>query len=114
MRQVPLLKPSKYGQLSTLRRAALHFGHELLLLHPPVLEPDCDLPLRQVGRGRYLPPLVLGDEFIGGVLFLQLLQLDLGVRYPLLPAATERRAVVLMCHHICLESRQREAYRQAV
>lgn len=34
------------GRLTrVLRRAALHFGHELLLLHPPVLEPDGDLPL---------------------------------------------------------------------
>lgn len=84
-----------------LRRAALHFGHELLLLHPPVLEPDGDLPLRQVGRGGDLPPLVLGDEFVCGVLFLQFFQLDLGVRYPLLPAPAERRAVVLVRHHIC-------------
>lgn len=84
-----------------LRRSALHFGHELLLLHPPVLEPDGDLPLRQVGRGGDLPPLVLGDEFVGCVLFLQFFQLDLGVRYSLLSAPAERRAVVLVRHHIC-------------
>lgn len=84
-----------------LRSAGLHFGHELLLLHPPVLEPDGDLPLRQVGRGRDLPPLVLGDEFVSGVLFLQFFELELGVRYPLLPAPAERRAVVLVRHHIC-------------
>lgn len=84
-----------------LRRAGLHFGHELLLFHPSVLEPDGDLPLRQVGRGGDLPPLVLGDEFVGRVLFLQFFQLDLSVRYPLLPAPAERRTVVLVRHHIC-------------
>lgn len=84
-----------------LWRGALHFGHELLLLHPPVLEPDGDLPLRQVGRGGDLPPLVLGDEFVGCVLFLQFFQLNLGVRYSLLSAPAERRAVVLVRHDIC-------------
>lgn len=87
-----------------LRRAALDFGYELLLLHPPVLEPDGYLPLRQVGRGGNLPPLVLGDEFVCSVLFLQFFQLDLGVRYPFLPATTERRAVMLVRHHICLKT----------
>lgn len=87
-----------------LRRAALHFGHKLLLLHPPVLEPDGDLPLRQVGHCWNLPPLVLGDEFVGGVLFLQFFELELGVRYPLLSASAERRAVVLVRHHICLKA----------
>lgn len=86
---------------SSSRRTGLHFGHELLLLHPPVLEPDGDLPLGQVGRGRYFPPLVLGDELVGRVLLLQLLELQLGVRDPLLPPAAERRAFVLVRHHIC-------------
>lgn len=56
-----------------LRSAGLHFGHKLLLLHPPVLEPDGDLALRQVGRSRDFSPLFLGDELVSGVLLLELL-----------------------------------------
>lgn len=97
-----------------LRRSGLHFCHELLLLHPPVLEPDGDLPLRQVGGSGDLPPLVLGYEFVGSVFFLQLLQLHLGVGDPLLSAAAERRAVMLMSHHICERAdREKRAERQA-
>ena len=33
----------------------------LLALHPPVLEPDLDLSLRQVEVPRQLPPLLLRD-----------------------------------------------------
>lgn len=84
-----------------LRRTVLHLGHELLLLHPSVLEPDGDLPLRQVSCGGDPPPLVLGDEFVCRVLLLQLFQLDLGVRYSFLPATAEWRALVLVHHHIC-------------
>lgn len=90
-----------------LRRVALHFGHELLLLHPPVLEPNGDLPLRQVGGGGDLPPLVFGDELVRGVFFLQLFQLDFGVRYSLLPAPPERRTVVLVRHHVCWKADRR-------
>lgn len=96
-----------------LRRGGLHFSHELLLLHPPVLEPDGDLPLRQVDRGGNLPPLILGDEFVGRVLFLQFFELEFGVRYPFLPAPAERRAVVLVSHHVCWKNGQREEGRQA-
>lgn len=83
-----------------LGRAGLDFGHKLFLLDAPVLEPDGDLALGQVGGGGDLPPLVLGDELVGGVLLLQLLQLQLGIRDALLSAAAEGRAVVLVRHHV--------------
>lgn len=75
--------------LPCLRRAGLDFGDEFLFFYPPVLKPNGDLPLGQVSDGRNLSPLVLCDKFVGAVLFLQFLQLHLGVGYSLLSAAAE-------------------------
>lgn len=66
----------------------LGFTDEFLLLHPPVLEPDGNLTLREVGGSRDAPPLVFGDELAGCVLFLQLLELNLGVRDAFFAPAT--------------------------
>lgn len=52
----------------------------LLVLHPPVLEPDLDLSLREVQVPRELPPLLLGDVRVEEELLLQLEGLELGVR----------------------------------
>lgn len=98
-----LIPPVMVRMSRMLRRAVFHFCHKLLLLYPPILEPDSDLPLRKVGRGRNLLPLVLRDEFVGGVFFLQLLQLHLCVRYPLLPSSTKRGTFLLVGNHICRE-----------
>lgn len=49
------------------------FIDNFLLLYASVLEPYCDLSLGQVGLGRYPPPFVLRDKFVGGVLALQFL-----------------------------------------
>ena len=59
----------------------------LLALHPAVLEPDLDLPLRQVQVPRQLPPLLLRDVRVEEELLLQLERLVLGVGLPLLPHA---------------------------
>lgn len=69
-------------------RAWFRFTDEFLLLHPPVLEPDGDLAFGEISSGRYSPSLVFGDELAGCVLFLQLLQLDLGVRNSLFAASS--------------------------
>lgn len=42
----------------------------LLVLHPPVLEPDLHLPLRQVEVPGQLPPLLLRDVRVEQELFL--------------------------------------------
>lgn len=54
----PLLNPLTGG---------LQFIDDLFLFDSPVLEPDCDLSLREVCRGRYPPPLVFSNEFIRSV-----------------------------------------------
>lgn len=56
----------------------------LLVLHPPVLEPDLHLTLRQVQIARQLPALLLGDVGVEEELLLQLQRLELGVGFPLL------------------------------
>lgn len=78
----------------------LGFTDEFLLLDPPVLEPDGDLALREVGGGRDAPPLVFGDELAGRVLLLQLLQLDLRVWDALLASAAIAADLGLQRHHI--------------
>ena len=57
----------------------------LLVLHPPVLEPDLHLPVRETEALRYLLPLLPRDEVVAPVLPLQRLDLRLRVRLPLLP-----------------------------
>lgn len=71
---------------------ALEFIDDFLLLYAPVLKPDCHLSLCQVCLRGYPPPFVLGDEFIGGVLPFQFLELHLGVWHTLL-SPTANRAV---------------------
>lgn len=88
--------------------AALGFTDKFLLLDSPVLEPDGDLALREVGGGRDAPPLVFGDELAGCVLLFQLLQLDLGVRDALLAPATVTADLRLQWHNICVDPGERE------
>lgn len=84
----------------------LGFTDKFLLLDSPVLEPDGDLTLWEVGGGRDAPSLVFGDEFAGCILFLQLLQLDLGVRDPLFTPTTVTADLRLQWHHICEKRRK--------
>lgn len=65
-----------------LRRLPLRV---LFVLHPAVLEPYLDLPLRKVEVSRQLPPLLLGHVGVEEELLLQLQGLELGVRLALLP-----------------------------
>lgn len=81
------------GVVSSRSAAAFDFGDDFLFLHPPVLKPNSDLSLREVGDGGDLSPLVLGDEFVAGVFLLQLLQLPLAIRDPFLPTPAEGAAV---------------------
>lgn len=85
---------------SLLWSAAFNFGNKFLFLYPPVLKPDCDLPLGQVGYRRNLSPLVFRDEFVGGILFLQFLKLHFGVRYPFLSTSAKRAPVMLVGNNI--------------
>jgi len=55
-----------------------------LVLHPPVLEPDLDLTLRQVEIARQLPAFLLRHVGVEQELLLQLQRLEFGVRFPLL------------------------------
>lgn len=57
----------------------------LLVLHPPVLEPDLHLPLGQVQVPRQLPPLLLRNVRVEQELLLQLQRLELGVGLAFLP-----------------------------
>lgn len=56
-----------------------------LHFHPTVLEPDLDLPLRQVERARHLVPPVPREVHVKEELLLQLERLIFGVRTSLLP-----------------------------
>lgn len=64
--------------------SGLEFIDDFFLFDPPVLEPDCDLPLREVCRGWYPPPFVLGNEFVRSVFPFEFFQLHLSVRHALL------------------------------
>lgn len=81
--------------------AALGFADELFFLHSSVLEPDGDLALREIGGGGDASPLVFGDELAGGVLLLQLLQLDFGVRDAFLAPSTVAADFRLQWHDVC-------------
>ena len=65
-----------------LRRLPLRI---LLVLHPPILEPDLHLPLRQVEVASQLPPLLLRNVGVEKELFLQLERLELRVGFTFLP-----------------------------
>lgn len=54
----------------------------LLELHPPVLEPDFDLPLRQAECVGHFDPAPAGQVVVGVELLLQLQRLVSGVRLP--------------------------------
>ena len=56
-----------------------------LHFHPPVLEPDLDLALRQVEGARHLMPPVPREVHVEQELLLQLERLVFGVRTALLP-----------------------------
>ena len=56
----------------------------LLVLHPPILEPDLDLTFRQVEIARQFPALLLRHVSVEQKLFFQLQRLELGVGFPLL------------------------------
>ena len=55
-----------------------------LVLHPPVLEPDLHLTLRQVEVAGQLPALLFGHVGVEEELLFQFQRLELGVRLPLL------------------------------
>lgn len=57
----------------------------LLVLHPPVLEPDLHLPLGQVQVARQLPSLLLRHVRVEQELLLELERLELGVGLAFLP-----------------------------
>lgn len=96
-----LALPAKLPLSGRVEVCCLGFAHHLLLLDPPVLEPDSHLALGQVGGGRNPPPLLFGDEFAGRVLLLQLLQLDFGVRDPLLSPPPITADFGLQGDHVC-------------
>lgn len=91
------------------------FVDNLLLLNASVLKPNCNLPFGQVGLGRYPPPFVLRDKFIGSVFPLQFLQLHLGVRDTLLPPTPVRAGVAASVgHRVCGGTRERQQVQQFV
>lgn len=69
------------------------FVDNFLLLYASVLEPYRDLSLGQVSLGRYSPPFVFGDKFVGSVLAFEFLQLHLGVWNALFPSASVRAGI---------------------
>lgn len=60
---------------------------QLLLFHSPVLEPDFDLAVGEVQHSRELQPFLFVDVNVKEEFPLQLANLKLGVRTPLLPGA---------------------------
>lgn len=58
--------------------------HQPLLLHPAVLKPDLHLLVAQFQSVRQLLPLLSVDELVHHELILELRQLWLGIRLPLL------------------------------
>jgi len=78
------------ARLGRLRRLLLLVqlldGLNLLLqLHPPVLEPNFDLPLRETELVRHLYPPPPGEVVVGVKLLLQLQRLISGVGLPASP-----------------------------
>lgn len=69
------------------------FVDNFLLFYASVLEPYRHLSLGQVCLGRYPPPFVLRDKFVGGILAFEFLQLHLSVRDALFPSASVRAGV---------------------
>lgn len=69
------------------------FVDNFLLLYASVLEPYRDLSLGQVSLGRYSPPFVFRDKFVGSVLAFEFLQLHLGVWNALFPSASVRAGI---------------------
>ena len=65
-----------------MHRHGIHGGHFVLLLplHPPVLEPDLDLALRQAQRMRYLDASASCQVAIKVEFLLQFQRLVTGVR----------------------------------
>lgn len=84
---------------------ALGFTDKFLLLDSPVLEPDGHLTLWEVGGGRDAPSLVFGDELAGCIFFLQLLQLDLGVRDTFFTPTAVAADLRLQWHNVCKEKK---------
>ena len=64
-----------------------------LHLHPPVLEPDLHLPLRQVERARHLMSPVPREVHVEQELLLQLQGLVFGVGAALLPGGARMQPV---------------------
>lgn len=79
----------------------LEFIDDFFLFDPPVLEPDCDLPLREVRCGWYPPPFVLGNEFVRSVFPFEFFQLHLSVRHPLLSPPPIGAGVRRMGDDVC-------------
>lgn len=93
---------------SGVHMIAFGFTDKFLLLYSPVLEPDGDLALWEVGAGRDAPSLVFGDELAGRILFLQLLQLDLCVRDTFLTPTSVTAYLRLQWHNICRDNKCRQ------
>ena len=72
------------GGVHLVHGHGVHARHLVLLLplHPPVLEPDLDLPLRQSQLAGELRPSLPSEEMIEVELFLQLQDLLLRVNCP--------------------------------
>lgn len=84
------------------------FVDNFLLFYASVLKPYRDLSLGQVSLGRYPPPFVLRDKFVGGVLAFEFLQLHLRVWDALFPSASVRAGVAPgVRSRICGEVRQK-------
>lgn len=63
----------------------LQLGDYFLVLDSAILKPNGDLSFGEVSGRRYPSPLVLVDKFVDGILALQFLELQFGVRHSLLP-----------------------------